>query len=167
MKKNSPSHFKLQRDQHDCGVVCLRNVLAYHKAEISLEKLREWSESGHQGATLPGLHHAASQVGFKVRGARAESVPDLRNLLHPCILQVTLEGQPSHYVVYYPTKSLHLFLIGDPAKGLVYLYAEELEKIWKGHTLLLLEPGEQLAQWQRQKKWHRILIGLILLCLPV
>lgn len=156
MKNFPPAHFKLQHDQYDSGVACLRNILNYYKAEISLEKLREWSGTGFQGSTLLGLHEAASQAGFDARGAQAEGVADLRGLQHPCILQVTLEGRRSHYVIYYPTDSLLLCLIGDPAKGLTYLYPEELEKIWKEHRLLLLEPGQQLAQWQRQrqKKWH-------------
>jgi ATP-binding cassette, subfamily C, bacteriocin exporter len=152
MKKNSPTHFKLQHDQYDCGVTCLRNILSYYKADISLEKLREWSGAGLQGTSLLGLHQAASQAGFKAEGARAGGISDLRSLQHPCILHVTLEASLQHYIVYYPTESPHLLLIGDPAKGLTHLYPEELEKIWTGQTLLLLEPGEQLAQWQQQRQ---------------
>ncbi len=157
MKKNRPAHFKLQHDQYDCGVACLRNVLNFYKADISLEKLREWSGTGMQGTSLLGLNQAADKVGFKAEGACAGGVSELRAVRHPCILHVTLKEGLLHYVVYYPTES-NLLLIGDPAKGLVYLYPEELEKIWIGHTLLLLEPGEQLAQWQqqRQKKLHWI-----------
>ena len=151
MKKHRPSQFNLQHNQSDCGVACLRNVLNYYKADISLEKLREWSGTGLQGTSLLGLHHAAGQAGFKTEGACAEGIPDLRSIRHPCILHVTLEGGMRHFVVYYPTEST-LLLIGDPAKGLLYLYPEELEKIWIGHTLLLLEPDKQLSQWQRQRQ---------------
>jgi len=152
MKNKRPSHFKLQHDQYDCGVACLRNILSYYKADISLEKLREWSGAGIEGTTLLGLHQAATQAGFKARGARAGGISDLRELQHPCILHVTLAGGLQHYIVYYPTESIHLLLIGDPAKGLVHFYPEELEKIWTGQLLLLLEPGEQLAQWQQQRR---------------
>ncbi|HWK07783.1 MAG TPA: ABC transporter transmembrane domain-containing protein [Puia sp.] len=151
MKKHRPSHFKLQHDQYDCGVTCLRNILNYYKADISLEKLREWSGSGIQGTSLLGLHQAAGQAGFKAEGARGGDVADLRSLQHPCILHVTLEAGIQHYLIYYPTES-NLLLIGDPAKGLTWLYPAELEKIWIGHTLLLLEPGEQLSQWQQQRQ---------------
>lgn len=152
MKMKRPSQFKLQHDQYDCGVTCLRNILSYYKADISLEKLREWSGAGIQGTTLLGLHQAASQAGFKATGARAEDIADLRDLHHPCILHVTLDGNLQHYIVYYPKESRLLMQVGDPAKGIVYLHPEELEKIWTGHTLLLLEPGEQLSQWQRQRQ---------------
>ena len=155
MRKNIPVPFKLQQDQTDCGVACLRNILGYYKADISVEKLREWSGAGIQGTSLLGLHQAAGQAGFKAEGARAGGISDLLDVRHPCILHVTMEGTLLHYVVYYPTESKDdRLLIGDPAKGLVYLSHDELEKIWTGQTLLLLEPGEKLSKWtqQRQKK---------------
>ncbi|MBN9386273.1 MAG: peptidase domain-containing ABC transporter [Chitinophagaceae bacterium] len=155
MQKTRPYTFRLQHDQYDCGVACLRNILGYYSADISVEKLREWSGASIQGTTLLGLHQAAGQAGFKAEGARAGSVDDLLEVQYPCILHVTIEGTGLHYVVYYRHEG-EKFLIGDPAKGLLYLSREELEKIWTDHTLLLLEPGEKLAQWQnqRKKKFH-------------
>src|SRR5882757_3765584 len=100
MKINQSVPFKLQHDQYDCGVACLRNILNYYKADISLEKLREWSGSGTQGTSLLGLHQAAGQAGFKAEGARGGDVADLRNLQRPCILHVTLEAGIQHYVIY-------------------------------------------------------------------
>jgi ATP-binding cassette, subfamily C, bacteriocin exporter len=163
MKLNRSVPFRLQQDQHDCGVACLRNVLNYYQAEVSLEKLREWSGTGLQGASMLGLYQAASQAGFRARGAKAGGVDDLRDIEHPCILHVNTDGGLLHYVVYYPSPAPKkpgisligrpsLLLIGDPAKGLVHLTADELEKIWAGQTLLLLEPDDRLSQWQRQRK---------------
>ncbi|HEY6901639.1 MAG TPA: peptidase domain-containing ABC transporter, partial [Puia sp.] len=155
MKPKRSVPFRLQHDQYDCGVACLRNVLNFYKAEISLEKLREWSGAGRQGTSLLGLHQAAVRIGFTARGAQAESLADLRKVKHPCILHVTPDGIMQHYVVYYPDERSS-FLIGDPASGLVRISGADLEKIWVSRTLLLLEPGERLAQWQeqRQKKFR-------------
>lgn len=135
MRKNIPVPFKLQQDQYDCGVACLRNILDYYKADIPIGKLREWSGAGIQGTSLLGLHQAAGQAGFKAEGARAGGISDLLDVQHPCILHVTLEGTLLHYVVYYPSESkANRLLIGDPAKGLVYIEPKELEKIWTGQT---------------------------------
>lgn len=155
MKSKRSVPFRLQHDQYDCGVACLRNVLNYYKAEISLEKLREWSGAGRQGTSLLGLHQAAVRMGFAAQGAQAESVSDLRKIKHPCILHVTMDGTMQHYVVYYPDERSS-FLIGDPASGVVRISGIDLEKIWVSRNLLLLEPGEKLAQWQeqRQKKFR-------------
>ncbi|HVU58468.1 MAG TPA: peptidase domain-containing ABC transporter [Puia sp.] len=151
MKKKEHPGFRLQHDQQDCGVACLRNILAFYNADISMEKLREWSGTGVQGATLLGLHQAAGQAGFKAEGARASSTDDLEEVAHPCILHVTIEGVGLHYVVFYRREEAG-YLIGDPARGLLHLQRDELEKIWTGYTLLLLEPGERLSQWQDHRK---------------
>src|ERR1700761_1034995 len=105
MKPRRSVPFHLQQDQHDCGVACLRNVLNYYQAEISLEKLREWSGTGMQGASLLGLYQAASQAGFVARGAQAGGIADLREVQHPCILHVRPSGGMLHYVVYYPPQT--------------------------------------------------------------
>ena len=148
--------FVLQQDQYDCGVVCLRNILGYYHANISLEKLREWSGTGLQGTTLLGLFQAANQIGFNARGVQADNVASLQQVEHPCILHVTTNDKLLHYVVYYPRKRTDRFLIGDPAKGLMYLDKTALEKIWQTKMVLLLEPDEKLAQWQQEnsKKIH-------------
>ncbi len=148
--------FLLQQDQYDCGVVCLRNVLGYYQANISLEKLREWSGTGLQGTTLLGLFQAANQAGFNARGVQADNVASLQQVEHPCILHIITNDKLLHYVVYYPGKRIDRFLIGDPAKGLMYLDKATLEKIWETKMLLLLEPGEKLAQWKQEnaKKIH-------------
>jgi len=171
MKVKSPVPFRLQHDQYDCGVACLRNILNFYKAEISLEKLREWSGTGRQGTSLLGLHQAAGQAGFRAHGAKANGIADLRTVEHPCILHVSPDGVLQHYVVYYPRversrskqsnpakrpsalpRERYLHLIGDPAKGLVYLTTEELKKMWTSQTLLLLEPGDRLEEWRQQRR---------------
>jgi ATP-binding cassette subfamily B protein len=169
MRSRNSLPFRLQQDQCDCGVTCLRNILNYYKAEVSLEKLREWSGTGRQGSSLLGLHQAAGQAGFAAQGAQANGIADLRSVEHPCILHVSPDGVLQHYVVYYPEADGQranrpaglpreglLYLIGDPARGLVYLTPEELKKIWPSRTLLLLEPGKRLEEWrqQRKKKLH-------------
>jgi ATP-binding cassette subfamily B protein len=166
MKIRSSLPFHIQHDQHDCGVACLRNILNFYKAEISLEKLREWSGTGRQGTSLLGLHQAARQAGFIAQGAKASGIADLRTVEHPCILHVSPDGVLQHYVIYYPHDGKFrrsnppaglpreglLYLIGDPARGLVYLTPEELNKMWISRNLLLLEPGKKLEEWRQQRK---------------
>lgn len=144
--------FRTGHDQQDCGPVCLRNVLSFYKAEIPLERLREWGGTGRQGTSLLGLHYAAGQAGFQAQGARAGGLTDLDEVRHPCILHVTPDGVLQHYVVYYPGVVRGLYLIGDPVKGLDYLSAGELKKIWQSRNLLLLEPGEKLELWRQQRR---------------
>ena len=151
-KKKLYKRFLLQQDQYDCGVVCLHNILAYYKAEISVEKIREWSGTGLQGTSMLGLYQAALQAGFNARGAQAENMDSLKEVQHPCILHITVDEKILHYVVCYPGQHKDGYLVGDPAKGVIRVGKEELNRLWKTKNVLLLEPGEKLATWQQQKQ---------------
>lgn len=151
--------FVLQKDQSDCGVACLQNILHYHEAEISLERLREMSGTGKQGTTLLGLYQAAQQTGFNVQGCEAEGVHNLAEVKHPCILHFTMDNQLLHYVVYYPYFSSvpeGKFLVGDPGKGIEYYTSKDMEAAWQSKAALLLEPTEKLQQYQKtgKSKWQ-------------
>lgn len=78
-------NFGLQQDISDCGVVCLQNILKFHRADISLEKLREWSGTTRQGTSLLGLFEAAGKCGFTASGATAEHIENLYDIDEPCI----------------------------------------------------------------------------------
>src|SRR5688572_22658641 len=122
--KSIQKNFALQQDMSDCGVVCLQNILKYYQADISLEKLREWSGTMRQGTSLLGLYEAARKCGFEASGASAERVDNLYDVDEPCILHVTIDKQLLHYIIYYPVRSAgdkpNTFLVGDPAKGVFY-----------------------------------------------
>lgn len=171
--KKLNKQFLLQQDQYDCGVACLHNILAYYKAEVSMEKLREWSATGLQGTTMLGLYQAATQAGFTARGAQAESIDNLQDVQHPCILHLTIDDKLQHYVICYPGKYKDGYLVGDPAKGILYMERDELDRLWKTKNVLLLEPGEKLAAWQQQKQkklswlWQTIQKDLHLLVMAV
>lgn len=151
--------FCLQKDQSDCGVACLQNILHYHQAEISLERLRELSGTSQQGTTLLGLYQAAQQIGFNAQGCEAEGIHNLAEVKHPCILHFTIDNQLLHYVVYYPDFSSEQegkFLVGDPGKGIEYYTSKDMEAAWQSKTALLLEPTEKLQQYQKtgKSKWQ-------------
>jgi ATP-binding cassette subfamily B protein len=59
----------------------------------------------------------------------------------PCILHVLLENRLQHYVVYFGSTlkegKQHL-IIGDPAKGIIYLTPEQLDAIWQSKVCLIL-----------------------------
>lgn len=147
--------FVLQHDQSDCGVACVRNILLYYGAEISLEKLREWSGTTSEGTSLLGLQEAGAQAGFIAQGAQAENIYNLKEVQDPCILHVVKDESVLHYVVYYPDNSSDRFLVGDPATGISHFSADELNRIWISKAALLLQPTDKLQRWQRQQEKKR------------
>lgn len=138
----------LQQDQSDCGVACLLSIIKYYGGNSSMESIRKLSGTNITGTTLLGLYQAANSLGFNAEGCEADMAALFK---HPCpvILNVLIEEKLEHYVVCYGTKINEkkelVFIIGDPAKGIVYLNEAALSIIWKSKICLTLEPNEQFV----------------------
>ena len=155
-KKHIEKTHTLQLDQSDCGVACLISLIKLNGGINSIEKLRELSGTTKQGTTMLGLYQVANKIGFTAEGCEA----DLNALIEhkqPLILHVVIENQLQHYVVCYEYDNEKGFLIGDPAKGIYYLTADELDKIWVSKSCLTLEVNESFVKAETekhsQKKW--------------
>jgi len=141
--------FSPQQDQSDCGVACLSSIIKCYGGDISLEKLREISGTNKQGTTLLGLYQGANEVGFTAEGNEA----DIEAIIEhgkPLILHVLIEERLQHYFVCYGYEN-NKFIIGDPAKGIVYYTKEELDKVWQSKTCLTLEPNNDFKIKKRIK----------------
>ncbi len=152
--------FELQQDQSDCGVSCLRSLTKFYGGEISLEKLRELSGTSIQGTTLLGLYQGANKVGFKADGCEA-NIQSLIDHGKPLILHVTIDNRLQHFIICFGYEN-DQFIIGDPAKGIIYYSKEELDKIWVSKTCLTLEPDRSFQKTENiresKKKWFKNLI---------
>lgn len=143
-----------QQDQKDCGLACLLSIIRYYGGDSDFENLRRLSGTSITGTTLLGLYQAGQATGFSPEGCEA----DMDALLahpSPCILHVHLENNLQHYVVYFGKKETNgklLLIIGDPAKGMVYLSPAELETIWQSKACLVLTPNET---FQKKKNINR------------
>jgi ATP-binding cassette subfamily B protein len=138
----------LQQDQSDCGVACLISIIKYYGGNSTLETIRKLSGTNITGTTLLGLYQAATSLGFTSEGCEADIVALLKHP-SPIILHVLSEEKLEHYVVCYGTKVEKnkelVFIIGDPAKGIVYFNEFELSSIWKSRICLTLEPNEKFV----------------------
>ncbi|MBX3240806.1 MAG: peptidase domain-containing ABC transporter [Chitinophagaceae bacterium] len=150
----------LQHDQADCGVACLLSIVRYYKGGNSLERLRKLSGTGIRGTTLLGLYQAANSIGFAAEGCTA-NIEALKTHPSPVILHVTMHDTLHHYIVCFGTRQDKngqlIFIIGDPAKGIVYMTTEELDDVWKSRSCLTLEPNEHFVTAKEttaaKRKW--------------
>ena len=166
----------LQQDQSDCGVACLISIIKYYGGSSNLETVRKLSGTNITGTTLLGLYQAAASLGFNAEGCEAD-IAALYKHPSPVILHVVIEDKLEHYVVCFGNqinKNNKLeFIIGDPAKGIVYLNEAELSEIWKSKICLTLEPNEKFEQVSdvklKKQKWIKELIkeDYPLLCIAV
>lgn len=145
--------FVYQQDNSDCGAACLLTVIRYYKGEQSLEKLRELSGTGLTGTTLLGLYQCANKVGFVAKAFIAEK-EHLKTIEVPCILHVVIENL-QHFIVLYCVEVGNcgpIYLIGDPARGIIRISEPELEEIWKSKTVLVLKPDSSFITSKEHKK---------------
>ena len=140
----------LQHDQSDCGVACLLSLIHYYGGDNSLEKLRELSGTTKQGTTLLGLYQTANKIGFTAEGNEAD-IQAVIDHAAPLILHVVIDKKLQHYVVCYGFEN-NKFIIGDPAKGVIFLTKEELEAIWLSKSCLTLTPSEYFVKATETKK---------------
>lgn len=165
MKKNKliQKTFSLQKDLTDCGAGCLQSLINYYGGSISMEILREKSGTSKTGTTLLGLQQCATAVGFDAEGCEA----DIQALIQhraPVILHITADQKFEHYVICYSHhfSEDHQFLIGDPARGLVYWTEDYLNEVWISKACLTLKPNEHFQKKTdtdtEKKKWLKNLI---------
>lgn len=140
-----------QADAKDCGPTCLKIIAKYYGKNLSIETLRELSETTREGSSLLTLSDAAEKLSFRTLGVRI-SLNRLTEASLPCILH----WNKNHYVVLYDIKKRTffgkrrwIFKVSDPSYGLLEYTEEEFLKRWIGNNAdasteegvsLLLEP---------------------------
>ncbi len=152
MNRHLRRTFTHQLELSDCGVACLLSVLRYYEGESNFENLRRLSGTTPQGTTLLGLFQAAPALGLQAAAVRT-SLENLQNTDIPLILPVQIENR-QHYIVLYGFSEKG-FLIGDPAEGVKYITAQELEIIWQNQQALRLFPAANFVRKQtlRSQQW--------------
>lgn len=152
--------FTLQKDQQDYGVACLLSLIKYYGGDAFLENLRTISGTNITGTTVLGLYQAANKLGFNAEGCEADMAALIAHP-EPLILHVMVENNLQHYVVCYGTAIIDdklKFIIGDPAKGIIYLTQSEVEKIWVSKSCITLSINESFVKaiTIKNKKWRWI-----------
>ncbi|WP_316933303.1 cysteine peptidase family C39 domain-containing protein [Pedobacter lusitanus] len=95
MLKNFP-HYR-QADTKDCGPTCLRIISKYYGKNISLQQIRNLSETTRAGSSLQGLSVAAESLGFRTLGAQIDFKTLVEEVPLPCIVH----WNKNHFVIVY------------------------------------------------------------------
>lgn len=155
MKNKFP--FYIQPDSKDCGPTCLRIVAKHYGKLISLQEIRELSETTRSGSNLLKLSDAAEAIGFKSIGIKFNY-----ERLKEAPLPLIVHWNKNHFVVVYKIKKDRIY-ISDPSYGLIDYTKEEFLHRWIGSNsmevidegiALLLEvtPRLKKMQWEDPDK---------------
>lgn len=140
-----------QPDSKDCGPTCLKIIAKYYGKSISIEDLRQLSETTREGSSLLALSDTAESLGFRTLGVKL-SVQTLKKASLPCILH----WNEDHYVVLYKIRKKR-FYISDPGYGLIKYKEPEFLDFWIGKNAsvedeegiaLLIEPTPKFRNFQ-------------------
>lgn len=135
--------FYNQVDFKDCGPTCIKIISKFYGKTISVQQLRNLSETTRDGSHLLGISNAAETLGFRTIGVKLTLIT-VNEATLPCILH----WNKDHFVVLYKIKK-DLYYISDPAYGLLTYSKDEFLKHWIGNNAndktiggiaLLLEP---------------------------
>lgn len=123
--------FYKQPDAKDCGPTCLRIISKHYGKSISLQMLRDLSETTREGSSLMGLSRAAEAIGFKTLAVKINLNTLFEDVPMPCVVF----WRKQHFVVVYKVeKSGDNFkvYISDPSYGLITYNKEEFLEAWIG-----------------------------------
>lgn len=122
--------FYKQPDTKDCGPTCLRIISKYYGKSISLQQIRNLSETTREGSSLLGLSDAAENLGFRSMGVQIDFNTLTEEVPFPCILH----WNKNHFVVVYKIDKNNKVYISDPSYGLITYNREEFIKFWIGEN---------------------------------
>ncbi|WP_108422506.1 peptidase domain-containing ABC transporter [Flagellimonas amoyensis] len=128
LKSEKSFPFYKQPDAKDCGPTCLRIIAKHYGKLISLQEIREISETTREGSNLLKLSDAAEAVGFKSIGVKID-YDQLTEVPLPCIVH----WNKNHFVVVYAIKR-DIIYISDPSYGLITYTKEEFLSRWIGNN---------------------------------
>lgn len=122
--------FYLQPDSKDCGPTCLRIISKHYGKSISLQQIRNLSETTRDGSSLLGLSDAAEDMGFRSLGVQVDFETLAEEVPFPCIVH----WNKNHFVVVYKIDKNKQVYISDPSYGLITYTSEEFIKRWIGEN---------------------------------
>lgn len=144
-----------QPDLKDCGPTSLKIIAKYYGKTISLQTIRNLTETTREGSSLLGLSDAAEKIGFRTIAVKISFDVLKKDVPLPCIIH----WNNSHFVVVYKIKKNKIY-VSDPSYGLITYDYKDFIKNWIGNNahenteegiVLLLEPTPNLKDFSNDE----------------
>lgn len=126
-----------QQDKRDCGICCIQSVIKYYDGYVSLEKIREDTQTSKRGTSAFHMIETLKKYGFDCYGAKIqkENLKKERFPL-PAIVHVVLDNGLNHYMVLYEVRKEKVILM-DPSSGKKIMNITDFFWIWSEVVVLL------------------------------
>ncbi|MCM5527873.1 peptidase domain-containing ABC transporter [Parasegetibacter sp. NRK P23] len=150
--------FYKQANEMDCGATCLKMVAKFYGKEISIESLRNATQTTREGTSFLGLADAAEMNGIRTSGVKLS----FNDLIEKAPLPAIIHWEQKHFVVVIPASTRHKIYVADPAQGIIKYEKNEFTSKWIGHDnhnsdglVLLLEPSHDFRLYGEEENTQK------------
>ena len=106
----------LQESNNDCGVSCLLSIIRYYGGDISIDILRDDTDTSKDGVSALSLINTAKKYGFDAYGVNGLLI-DIDTNLFPVIAHINKDNYNHFIVVYKISQENDKVFIMDPSIG--------------------------------------------------
>lgn len=130
---------ELQDEEKACGAFCILMILQFHGFKEEIKTIKKKARMNQNGITIKGMIECLKHYQIEAKAYQA-SIEDLHEHVDcPCILYMVYDGI-GHFVVLYEMKEDE-YIIGDPSRGLITLYQEEMMAHYGQSVIVITHVG--------------------------
>lgn len=129
----------LQDEEKACGAYCIAMIFKYYGYTVEMKDIKKKSRLNHNGISIKGIIECFKDYQIEATAYEA-TLQDIREHLKcPCILYMVYDNI-GHFVVLYEIKDDE-YIIGDPARGLLTIYEEEMNEHYARRVVAIMHVG--------------------------
>lgn len=130
---------ELQDEEKACGAYCIDMILKYYHFHDEIKNIKKKARLSQNGITIKGMIECLKSYQIEAKAYEATLEDIAKEVQCPCILFMVYDGL-GHFVVLYEIKDDE-YTIGDPAKGLVTMYQEEVAEHYGQRVIVIKHVG--------------------------
>ena len=130
-----------QEGIRDCGITCLYNIIRYYKGDVSIEKLRELTNTNENGTSIYNIIKASKSLGLEAKAYRCE-LSDLSNIVFPIIAYIKLNN--FYHFVIIKDIDIDKISIFDPIRGNLSYTEDEFNNLWQ-RVIITFKPNGKIV----------------------
>lgn len=130
---------QLQDEEKACGAYCISMILQFYGFQEEIKEIKKKARLNQNGISMKGMIECLKAYQIESKAYEA-SLQDIReNIKCPCILYMIYE-EIGHFVVLYEIHEDE-YMIGDPARGFITIYQEEMVEHYALRVLAITHVG--------------------------
>ena len=129
----------IQDEEMACGAYCILMLLKYYGYDEEVKEVKKKARLNQNGISIKGIIECLKEYQVEAKAYEATLEDIQREVQLPCILYMIYENL-GHFVVLYEIKDEE-YIIGDPAKGLVSMYQEDMDEHYTKRMISIIHVG--------------------------